>query len=152
MTYRVVADKTSSNGVANYVDVNANASPDIDIVLDAGSVVSAGVGNVMLNVESDNIATATGSSALPGIPAPSPSASATATVGGTINVSLAGTTMHQGDLTLELGRRTSLKLRLRHVRLPLRRYRVSTDAVVNPTISMSLPPAASSTSPGSSPS
>ena len=98
---RVVADKTSSNGIVNYVDVNADASPNINIVLGAGSVVSAGVGNVSLNVESDNIARATGG-ALQGIPAPIAVVFAHATVGGTINVSLAGTIMHEGDLTLEL--------------------------------------------------
>ena len=98
---RVVADKTSSNGIVNYVDVNADASPNINIVLGAGSVVSAGVGNVILNVESNNFARATGS-ALDGIPAPIAVVFAHATVGGTINVSLAGTIIHQGDLTLEL--------------------------------------------------
>ena len=64
--------------------------------------MSAGTGNVLLNVESDNIARATGS-ALPGIPSPADVVVATATVGGTINVSLNGKIEYDGgDLTLEL--------------------------------------------------
>ena len=136
----MVADKTSSNGVVNYVNVNANASPDINIVLDAGSVVSAGVGNVMLNVESDNIATATGS-ALPGIPAPIAVVFATATVGGTINVSLAGTIMHQGDLALELNTVNEAQAYGDAMSAgPFGGTGVSTDAVVNPTINTFVAP------------
>ncbi len=131
---RVVADKTSSNGVVNYVDVNANASPDINIVLGAGSVVSAGVGNVSLNVQSDNIATATGS-ALQGIPAPIAVVFADATVGGTINVSLAGTIMHQGDLTLELNTVNDAEANGDAMSAgPFGGTGVSTDAEVTPTI------------------
>ena len=137
---RVVADMNSGSGVIDYVNVNADASPDLNIVLGAGSVVSAGIGNVSLNVESDNIATANGS-ALPGIPPPIAVVTADATVGGTINVSLAGTIMHQGDLTLELNTVNEAEASGDAMSVgPFGGTGVSTDAVVTPTINTFVAP------------
>ena len=65
----MVADTNQQPGLIDIVNVNADASPTINIVFGAGSVVSAGTGDVVIDVESDNIARATGGG-LSGIPSP----------------------------------------------------------------------------------
>ena len=97
---RIVADKASSGSPFEMINVAAISAPNINIML-GGSVLAAGSGNVVIDIESDNIAIATGGG-LTGIPAPLAAITAAATVGGTINVTLAGTIQHQGDLTLQL--------------------------------------------------
>ena len=137
---RTVADTNTSNGPIDIINVVADASPNINIVLGAGSVLAAGSGDVVIDIESDNIARATGGG-LGGIPPMVAVVNAQAIVGGTINISLAGTIEHQGSLTLQLhtineAYATGAALSVG----PVGGTGVTTDAEVTPTISTFVAP------------
>ena len=137
---RTVADTNTSNGPIDIVNVVADASPNINIVLGAGSVLSAGTGDVVIDIESDNIAQATGGG-LSGIPPMVAVVNAHATVGGTINVSLAGTIQHQGNLTLQLHTVNEADATGEALSVgPVGGNGVTTDAEVTPTISTFVAP------------
>ena len=137
---RIVADKTSSGSPFEMINVAATSAPNVNIMLGAGSVLAAGSGNVVIDIESDNIAIATGGG-LTGIPAPLAAITATATVGGTINVTLAGTIQHQGDLTLQLHTVNEADATGEALAVgPIGGTGVATTASVTPTISTNVAP------------
>ncbi len=101
---RFVADQPGEGftGIASSINVAATVAPNIRINLGSGSRLQSGAGqDVVIRVESTHIVRAIGGG-LDGIAAPIGVVDARAEIGGSVDVFLGGTIVHDGDLVLEL--------------------------------------------------